>query len=100
MGPAMQRLCGGGDAAEVADIGAAVSLGIRVDYLAIVARARRAHPVTVTHHRRGVDHEDDDVALLRFAHEADDAVGSIAEIDPFEALVGVVQLPERGLTLI
>src|ERR1041385_463329 len=82
--------------AVIANIAATVRVGVGVDDLAIKSGARHAEAIVVPNDRRRVDHENDRFALARFAHERHDAVVGIVEIDPLEAFVRIVLLPERS----
>ena len=62
------------EAAHVADVAAAVGLRVGVDDLAVEAGFRHADAVAVQHLRRGVDDEDNDLALSRSPQKSDDAV--------------------------
>ena len=94
-GPSTRGLRSG--PAEVADVAPAVGFAVGIDDLADKTRFRHAQPIVVAHHRRRVDHENDQLALPRFpARSRDHAVVRIVEIDPLKSFVGVVQIPERG----
>ena len=78
----MARRSHGIDAAIVADIGATVASGVRVQDLPIPACLRYADAVTRSRHRGEIAHGDDDFAVARSApHECDHALLPVGEID-------------------
>src|SRR4051812_2832891 len=100
MRPALPREILGFEAAHVADVAAAVGFSVRVDDLAIKTGNRNSQPIALAHDRRRVHREYDHSALTRFAHERNDAVLRIMEIDPLEAFMSIVAVPERGLVFV
>src|SRR6266404_5598642 len=87
-------------AAEISHVAAAVGLRVGVDDLAIKSRTRNAEPIIVTHDWRRVHDKYNQLAFARFSRERDDAVVGVMEIDPLEAVIRVVLLPQRGLALV
>src|SRR5947209_7781652 len=88
------------ESTHVADIGAAVSLGVGVDNFAVEPRAWDTKPITVSDHRGRVHGEDNDVAIARSAHESDYAVFRIVEINPLKSFMTVVAIPQGRLVLV
>src|SRR5207248_4206549 len=97
MPPALPWFVGRSDPAEIAHVATPISLGIGIDDFPIKAGPRSADVVAVMHHRRGVYDKDNNLALTGFPHPRDNAVFGIVEINPFESLVGIVQVPKRRL---
>src|SRR5678816_1369929 len=87
-------------AAEVADVAAAVGLGVGVEDFFIPAFARHSYPVAFADDGGGVDDEDEDLASAAAAQEGDDGVVGVVEVDPLEAGVGVVLIVEGGLVAV
>ena len=89
------------DAAEVADVRAAVEAGVGVDDLAPGARAWQPEPVSLARDRRQVGDEDDDALVVgRLAGEGEDVRVGVVGLDPPEARVVVVELPQGGFGLV
>src|ERR1700720_906754 len=88
------------DAAEVADVAAAISFGIGVNDLAIKPAARNTESIIVTHHRCRVHDENNHFAFARFSYKRNDAVVRVVKIDPLEPVVRIVLLPERRFALV
>src|SRR5438067_12304980 len=84
MRPALPREILRFEAAHVADIAAAVGLGISVDDLAIKTGSGHPESVAMTDDRGRVHGKDDRAALARAPPESDDAVLGSVEIDPLE----------------
>src|SRR4051812_30439870 len=66
-GPSMRGYLLGGDVAGIADIAAAVMLGIGIEPLDIGAAERHADAVAIAHQRREIAHDDSDIALVAAA---------------------------------
>ncbi len=84
----------------IADVTAAVGFGIGIDDLAIKSGRRNAEPVIVTHHWRRVDNEHNHLVGARFSYERDHAVVGVMKIDPLEAVMTVVLLPQGRLAFV
>jgi len=72
-------------AAHVADVAAAIDLGVGVEDLLVKSFAGHSEAVAFADNRRGIDDEDQRGAGARLAHERGDAVVGVVEIDPFES---------------
>src|SRR5713101_8824078 len=90
----------GVNAAEIADVAAAIRLRISVDDLTPESGLGHTEPVIVAHQRRGVHYERNHLAVARFAQKRNDAVIRVVKIDPIKAFVSVVKLPERRFAFI
>src|SRR6266581_713975 len=77
----------------IANVAAAVRLGVGVDDLAPESGLGNTEPIIMMHHRRGVYYERDHVAGTRFSQECHYAVVGIVKIDPVKTFVGVVLVP-------
>src|SRR3981081_929420 len=86
--------------AIVTNIAASINLGIGIDHFFVPAVARNAYAISVPRNRGSIDQENERRRIFAFAHKYYDAAVGIVEIDPFKALIGIVQLPERRLGLI
>jgi len=94
---AVARLVLGGDAAEIALIAAAVDLRVAVQGFPPVAAARQADAVERPRHRREIQNDDGLVlAIRRLAQEGQHAVLAVGAVNPAEAGVVVIRLPEGG----
>src|SRR5437762_7562584 len=80
-------------AAIIANIAAAIGLGVGVDDLSPESALGNAEAVIVMHHRRSVYYERDHVAVARFSQERYYAVVGIVKIDPVKPFIGVVLVP-------
>ena len=56
--------------------------------------------VAVMHHRRSIYNKNDGLALTGFPYPRDNAVFGIVKINPFESLVGIVQVPKCRLAFV
>ena len=83
-----------GNPTEIAYIAAPVGLGVGIYDFSVIAGPRNADVILVTHYRRGIYSENNDLALARLSHPDDDAVFGVVKINPFESFVGVVQVPQ------
>ena len=54
----------------------------------------------MAHYWRSIHSKDDRPAVARAAHEGDHAVFGIVEIDPLEAFVSIVAVPEGRLIFV
>src|SRR2546423_171372 len=100
VGPALPRKTFGLEPAHVADVGAAIGFSVGVDDLAIKTGNGNAETIAGTPNRSRIHGEDNDAAAARTAHECNDAVFGIVKIDPLEAFVGIVTIPEGGLVFV
>src|SRR5580704_7338918 len=75
------------DAAEVADVAAAVCFGVSVEDFVVAAGLGDADAIIFADDRREIRHDDDDVArVARPADEAEDAVLGVGAIEPLKTL--------------
>ena len=88
------------DAAEIADIAAAIRFGVRIQDLFVPPFANSSNPISVTRDWGSVDDEDQDWAILRLTDISDNAVIGVVEIDPFKSFVRIIQLPQCRLVFV
>ena len=100
MSPALPWFVRRSDPAEIAHVAAPISLGIGIDDFPVKTGAGSANVIAIMHYRRGVYDKDNNLALTGFPHPRDHAVFGIVEINPFESLVGIVQVPKRRLAFV
>src|SRR5690606_2872919 len=82
--------------AGVAEITPTVKLGVAVDKLTVPAGTGDADAVIMPWNGREVaDHHHLVLRIVSFAHEGQDGVLHVVKVDPLEALVRGVLLPER-----
>ncbi len=85
----------------VADVGAPVEAGVGVQRLAPPASRRQPQPPPLADDRREVARAHEPVLpVLRDAREREDVLVRRVRLEPAEALVRVVELPERGLLVV
>src|SRR5437879_13663327 len=87
-------------ATVIADVTAAVGFGVGVYDLARKSGRRHAELVIVTHDRRRADNEHNHFARARLSYERDHAVVGVVKIDPLEAVMTVVLLPQCRLAFV
>src|SRR6266513_4898058 len=88
------------NASIIADVAAAICLGIGVDDLAVKSRFGHTEPVVVVHHRRGVYDKCNHIGGTRLSEERNDAVVGVVKIDPIKTCVTVVLIPQGRLTFV
>src|SRR5205814_3125788 len=98
--PSLPRFVRRSDPAEIAHVATAISLAISINDFTIKTGPRSANVVAVMNHRRSVYDKYDDLVLTGSPHPRDNAVFDIVKINPFESLVGIVQVPKRRLAFI
>src|SRR5215475_4777312 len=86
--------------AKVAYIATTVGFAVCIYDFTVITGIRGADMISVTDYRRCVNDKNNDFALARLPHPDDNAVFGIVKVDPFEPLVGVVQVPQGRLALI
>src|SRR4029077_18676973 len=86
--------------AIVTNIAASINLGIGIDHFFVPAVARNPYAISVPRHRCSIDKENETGRCLAFAQKYEHTAVGIVEGDPFKALIGIVQLPERRLGLV
>src|ERR1051325_6520628 len=86
IGPAVNRLLTGLDAAGVSQAAAIIIARVAVEDLSPPAAARRADAVVQPRHRREVARDEDNIVRrLAFAHETQRAPLRVVAVDPLEA---------------
>ena len=81
------------DASVIPDIAASIGFGVGINNLAVKTSVRHAQPVTMPNDRRRGHGKNNDFALARLAQKRDNAILRVVKIDPFKAVVSVVQTP-------
>lgn len=90
----------GGDAAEVAYVAAAVTLGIGIENFPVEAGTRNANAVASPHHGGRIHGENNILSVGRLAEEGDHAVVRVMEVDPFETVMGIVEFVKGWVFLV
>src|SRR6266446_2913194 len=88
------------NASIIANVAAAVRLGVGIDYFSIKPRLWHAHPVLIMHDRRGVYDKCNHIGGTRLSEERNDAVVGVVKIDPIKTCVTVVLIPQGRLTFV
>lgn len=84
-------------ATEIADIGAAVDGGVRIEDFLVVARPGNAHAVAVADDGSGAEQHDNElVGISAVAHEGIDAIVGIVGVEPFKTLPVRIDFVESG----
>src|SRR5436190_3486260 len=88
------------NASIIANVAAAIGLGVGIDDLAVKSRFGHTESVVVVHHGRGVYDKCNHLAGTRFSQECNDAVVGVVKIDPVKTCVTVVLIPQSRLTFV
>src|SRR6516225_1693827 len=100
MGPALPRDWIRVDTSVVAHVASAVDACVSVQNFLVPPFSRRSNSIEMPWNWRCVYHKQKGGAVFCLANKAEHAVVGVVEINPFEAKVGVVVLPESRLALI
>lgn len=85
-------------AAQIAHVGPAVFLRVRIHDLAVKARLGHAHAVSLSLDRSEIgDHHDEVAVILRSPQEGQDALIRVGAIDPFKPVPIKIYLVKRRL---
>src|SRR5947208_9462699 len=88
------------DASIIANVAAAVRLGVGVDDLAVKSRFGHTESVVVVHHERGVYDTCNHIGGTRLSEERNDAVIGDVKIGPIKNCVTDVLIPQGRLTFV
>jgi len=82
--------------AQVADVGAAINSCVGIEHFLVVPGPRHADVIAVSHHRRGVQNDDQHVVGIFAAPDKRvHAVIGIVRVHPFETLPVKINLVQR-----